>query len=77
MSDDNSKDQFQEVEKPDDTFDNWDLAGAWRMLEAQRKERLIRRAWAEGYKAGGEEEARRRMEEKYPELNPVEPEGAS
>ena len=37
--------------------------------------RRLRLAWAEGFEAGGEEEAQRRMEEKYRELNLPEPTG--
>jgi len=48
-----------------------------RSLTPAQKEQLLRHAWVEGYKVGGEEKAKRRMEEKYRELNPVEPEGAS
>jgi len=48
-----------------------------RSLTPAQKKQPLREAWLTGYEAGGEEEAKRRMEEKYRELNPVEPEGAS
>jgi hypothetical protein len=39
-------------------------------VDAGQKEKLLRQAWAEGFRAGGEQEAKRRMEAKYRELNP-------
>jgi hypothetical protein len=50
---------------------NKNLEGQRRLSEvAPENLRLLAQAWAEGMEAGGHEEAKRRMEAKYRELNP-------
>jgi len=68
-----------DANKPPDR-DDWLREGYkvyLRSLTPAQKEQRLREAWLAGFDAGGEVEAKRRMEETYHELNPAEPEEAS
>lgn len=59
------------LESEEEFEDPLNLAAGWKMVREREIEAQVRRAWAEGFKAGGEEEAKRRMAAKMRELNPA------